>query len=278
VKKDKNVRPEGDVVSDHVEQPLPGGADNYGAVVRVGDTVRRPLRSFSPAVHLLLKHLEAVDFRGAPRFRGIDEAGREILTYIPGDVALAPLPPWSRSERTVESVAALLADYHAAVASFRWPPDTPWNSYVEPPWNQGPLLCHNDLGRSNVVCRDGLAIAFIDFDRAAPARLEWELACAVQQWIPLRGEEDDPDVAGPRTARRIRRFCDVYGLTSASQRHAVLDAIRDSEAASLRMLEARVAEGHPAYVRFWKEGAADRIEARRLWLNHHRETLRSALD
>ncbi|WP_042375022.1 phosphotransferase [Streptacidiphilus neutrinimicus] len=260
------------------EEVLAGGAENRGAVVRVGDTVRRPQKPFSFAVHLLLQHLEAVGFEGAPRFLGIDDAGREVLDYIPGETVTATVPAWARRARTADSVARLLRDYHRAVSSFRWPSATPWDSSVEPPWAGGGLLCHNDPVRSNIVCRGGLAVALIDFDRAAPALPEWEIACAVRQWIPLRGEEDehDPESAGQRTAARIRRFCDVYGLEGGS-RLRVLDAIRDSEAASRVMLERRAAEGHPAYVRFLREGAADRIEARRLWLDRHAEALRDAM-
>lgn len=46
------------------EVPLSGGDVSEG-VVRVGDTVRRPLGAHSPAVHGLLRHLEAVAFDGA---------------------------------------------------------------------------------------------------------------------------------------------------------------------------------------------------------------------
>ncbi len=51
---------------------LAGGLANRGAVVRVGDTVRRPLRPGSSAVWALLDHLEGVGFGEAPRFLGID--------------------------------------------------------------------------------------------------------------------------------------------------------------------------------------------------------------
>ncbi|TDC77495.1 aminoglycoside phosphotransferase family protein, partial [Actinomadura sp. 7K507] len=43
--------------------PLSGGDVSEG-VVRVGDTVRRPLGAHSPAVHGVLRHLEAVGFDG----------------------------------------------------------------------------------------------------------------------------------------------------------------------------------------------------------------------
>ncbi|MFG2586681.1 hypothetical protein [Streptomyces sp. NPDC048438] len=86
------------------ESPLPGGSINH--VVRVGATVRRPASARRGFVSDLLKLFEAHTWPGAPRFRGIDEQGREVLTYIEGHVAresrqppTAAAPP--RSPRTV---------------------------------------------------------------------------------------------------------------------------------------------------------------------------------
>jgi hypothetical protein len=59
---------------------------NVSTVVRIADTVRRGTGPWTPAVHALLRYLEEVGFDGAPRVRGIDEQGREILTYLSGDV------------------------------------------------------------------------------------------------------------------------------------------------------------------------------------------------
>ena len=41
------------------EVPLVGGTNNRGLVVRQGDTVRRPLRVTSQAVHALLAYLDS---------------------------------------------------------------------------------------------------------------------------------------------------------------------------------------------------------------------------
>jgi hypothetical protein len=54
-------------------------------VVRVGDTVRRPLHPWTPAVHALLRHLEALEFPYSPRVLGIDGEGGEILTFLDGE-------------------------------------------------------------------------------------------------------------------------------------------------------------------------------------------------
>ena len=53
------------------EIPLADGS--MTTVVRVGDTVRRPVGRWTPAVHSLLRHLEAVGFEGAPRVLGFDD-------------------------------------------------------------------------------------------------------------------------------------------------------------------------------------------------------------
>src|SRR3954451_8300444 len=58
--------------------------DEHRPVVRVGDTVRRTMYPWSASVHLLLQHLESVGFGGAPRFLGIDDKGREVLSYVEG--------------------------------------------------------------------------------------------------------------------------------------------------------------------------------------------------
>jgi hypothetical protein len=72
-----------DVDRGQVEVPLTGGRVARG-VVRVAETVRRPLPADPDYVHGLLLHLERCGFEGAPRFLGIDSRGREILSYIEG--------------------------------------------------------------------------------------------------------------------------------------------------------------------------------------------------
>ncbi len=100
------------------EIPL-GGGNVSGGVVRIGETVRRPAGPWTPAVHALLGHLHAAGFHGAPRPLGLDEHGREVLTFIPGPVAWPDnfhlLGPDGRLHR----VARLIRDFHDAVTGFR---------------------------------------------------------------------------------------------------------------------------------------------------------------
>src|SRR5947209_20283111 len=63
------------------EIALLGGRLTPG-IVQVGDTVRRPPKGNVAFVHDLLLFLEDQGFPFAPRFLGMDEQGREILSYL----------------------------------------------------------------------------------------------------------------------------------------------------------------------------------------------------
>lgn len=90
-------------------------------VARRGDVVVRDTGPWTPAVHALLRHLEAVGFPAAPRVvgNGLDASGRETLTFIPGDFTHPG--PWSLDGAA--AVGALLRDLHAATTPFRPPAD-----------------------------------------------------------------------------------------------------------------------------------------------------------
>jgi len=62
-------------VPQELEVPLSGG-DLTEGLVRVGETVRRPRIAESDLVEALLLYLQRRGFDGAPRFMGIDDAGR----------------------------------------------------------------------------------------------------------------------------------------------------------------------------------------------------------
>lgn len=87
-------------------------------VVRIGKTIRRPIGVWTPAVHSLLEHLERAGFGGAPRPRGIDEPGREVLTLVVGEVAMRPWPAVLVSGDGLSQLARWLRAYHDAVADF----------------------------------------------------------------------------------------------------------------------------------------------------------------
>lgn len=198
------------------EEILHGGT--HGPVVRVGDTVRRAARPSTPAVSALLRHLELAGFTGAPRALGLDESGREVLSYIPGQVVgqrgSGTAPSFTRSEECLVGIARLLRQFHDATTTFKPPLDAAWTFQVGAP-RSGDVVCHNDIGLWNTVFRDGLPCAFIDFDTAAPAPREWDVAYVLYRFVPfvpdaiceIIGWSEPPD-----RRRRTERFCEAYGM------------------------------------------------------------------
>jgi hypothetical protein len=175
------------------EVPLEGGRVNVGAVVRVGDTVRRPLRPNSPFVHELLLHLEAAGFDGAPRFLGIDDEGREMLSCLPG-VPKVAAPDVTDEE--IRSVAGLLRRFHDAA----------------------PGVVHGDAAQWNVLWVDGRATALIDFDEARPGRPLEDVGYLA--WMALRLVPAGRPVEEQR--HRLALLAEAYGVRVDD---ALLDAI-----------------------------------------------------
>ncbi len=256
------------------EVPLVGGTANRGQVVRIGDTVRRPMRPTSPATHALLRHLADVGFAGAPKFLGLDAQGREILSYVPGTAITPPYPPWALTDEALVSVAELLRDYHRSLSSFDATPYT-WPRSAPAPF-AGELVSHNDVNLDNVVFRDGVAVALIDFDLASPGSRVWDVACAARLWAPLRPEQYIDDPRRGRAIRRFRLFADVYGLHD-SDREALVPAILENHVWSYDMVGTAAAHGHAGFSEYWAGGAMERAERTREWYVENADLLRGAL-
>jgi hypothetical protein len=256
------------------ELPLPGGFTNAGRVVRIGDTVRRPVRPTSPATWALLEHLERAGFDGAPRFLGLDEQGREVLSFMPGEAAIEPLGEWVFSDAALVSVAVLLRRYHDAVASFDCS-GVEWPDFVPPAFRDG-IVCHNDPNLDNVIFVDGAAVGLIDFDLAAPGSAVWDVTCAARLWAPLRDERDMPDAVRGRSLERLRRFVDAYGL-EAGERARIAEAAVETHDRCYRVVRAAVGSGHQPFARMWRGGGEQRAARTRAWLASHGAELSAAL-
>lgn len=255
------------------EVALEGGDVNVGAsvVVRVGATVRRQTGPQTPAVHALLRHFEAVGFEGAPRALGIDESGREMLTFVAGDAALAPAPA---GDEVVPALGRLLREMHDAQADLEPLCDAVWHSGpLRPP--PGEVICHNDLYPPNVVFRDGLPVALIDWDLAAPAPRLYDVASAANHWVPLAHDRRATQWGLPtdRRGERLRLLCDGYGL-AAGERLELLDVVahRNTMGYEIHRLWGGV-ERRPGWREMWDAGSGDEILARTAWFEAHRADL-----
>ena len=265
---------------DEPAEVLAGGVANADAVIRIGDTVRRPLREHASAVHALLSHLAAVGFAGAPRLLGVDEQGREMLAFLPGRVPISPYPAWSMSVAVLDSVAGLLRRFHDAQDGFVAPADAAWSTELADPSGSSEVICHNDVCPDNLVFDDRRdeAVAMIDFDFAAPGRTLWDVARTARQLGPLyaptfrRGYP-----AGLDAVTRAARVARGYGV-APDQADELVEAIEETARRGVEFVRRHVDAGHPAFIRMWEStGGWAAREADAEWLAQVAPSLRAAI-
>jgi tRNA A-37 threonylcarbamoyl transferase component Bud32 len=238
------------------EEGLPGGF--VTGPVRLGSTVRRRPAARAEFVHRLLHLFEEADWPGAPRFLGVDEAGREVLTYVDGHAAWEARQPaevWSQA--SLRRVGELVREFHDLTAG------TELAGSLE-------VVCHNDLSPRNTIYRDNgtrlRPVAFIDWDLAAPGRRIHDVALACWQYLGLG--PDVEDVAATATLMQV--ICDGYGL---SDRSDLVPTILWWEDRCWRGISDGAKAGEPGMVRLRDGGAVTAVQAAYHWTQQHRWAL-----
>lgn len=216
------------------------GAGEPGPV-RVGDTIRRPAHRRSQDIDELLQHLADAGFAGAPRPLGYDDRGRQVLTFIDGEVPGAG--PYRLSDARIRSAALLIRAFHDAAA-----PSVSGTGHE--------TVCHGDLGPHNTVFRGEDAVGIIDFDAdVGPGRRVDDLAHAV--WCFADLTETEVDVA--EQARKAALMCDTYGGVAVTEVVHALTARFDRARAQ------HLAAGRP--------GAAQVFDDLLRWMSLHGDRL-----
>lgn len=246
------------------EEALTGG--NMTAVVRRGAAVHRTAGPWTPTIHRLLDHLAARGVTWLPRPLGMDDQGREVLTYLPGTVPTYPLPGWVWEDHVLTAAGCWLAETHAAARDL----DTTGAVWQAPVHEPAEVVCLNDVAPYNMVFDDaGRLTGWIDVDMASPGPRAWDVAYLAYRLVPLSGQGDTgagaPDVG--RSRRRLARLCEAYGVAGD---RVPLDPAHVVEVAVARLHDlaaftaARAAEGAEhvaAHVRVYRDDAA--------WVERH---------
>ncbi|GAA2426596.1 phosphotransferase [Streptomyces macrosporus] len=242
------------------EHPLSGGFVND--VVRVGATVRRPRSARSAFVRDLLALFEERGWRGAPRFLGTDERGREVFEYVEGRAALTPEERRAaRTDAALVRVAELVREFHDLSAG------SALAGGME-------VVCHNDLSPRNTVHAvgepDRRPVAFVDWDIAAPGERVHDVAHVCWQYLDLGPTVTDV----PEAARRIRLIRDAYGAVDSGR---LVNTILWWQDRCWRGIEAGALRGEPAMVRLREAGAPAEVREAYRWVAAHRSELAAAL-
>lgn len=242
-----------------MEEPLGG---NVSAAVKVGNTVRRRAGPWTPAVHALLEHLHSAGFDLAPEPLGMDQQGRAVLRFIPGEVHQGwpePMPDWMyEDEVTLVAAAELLRRYHDVLATFTPPPDARWR-IVAPGAHE--VICHNDWAPYNALFDGHRPIAMLDWDTAGSGSRVWDVGLSAYTWVPLYPKANIPTVPMPMRASRLATFCSAYGGVEPS---AVLESLVEQLLFLADFIQAEANAGDPGFAKLaaWDAPARTREHAR----------------
>jgi hypothetical protein len=160
-------------------------------VVRVGETVHRTRSTSAGFAGSVLSCLETAGYAYAPRFLGIDEQGRDVLTFIPGEITDHPS---QRAPGAYATGGRMLRELHDATAGHELAGDRE-------------CLIHGDPGPFNTIFQNGLPVAFIDWDSCRPGDRLDDLGYLAWTWcIQSEGQVPVQD-----QARHLRELRDGYG-------------------------------------------------------------------
>ena len=241
------------------------------SVMRIGNTVRRSTGRWTPAVHSLLRYLEAVGFSGAPRLLGFDEMGREMLSFIPGETARRPWPKAMLEENGLTEVALFLRRYHDAVKDFEPPEDAEW--YVpQLTWRPGMIMRHGDIGPWNTVWEGRTLKGIIDWDFAEPGDPLGDISQFAWYAVPLRGEDhwrkagfsDKPDLRA-----RLLLLSETYGTDS----RAILDTLINLQSEEYRRTETLGGQGLHPWTLYYEREYLVELSEEHAWLRENYDTL-----
>ena len=238
--------------------PLIGG--NVNSVALKNNVVRRKLTSVSPAIHQLLKYLEARNFQGVPRLLDRDN-DYEYLSYFPGEPIFRP---WTNAIKTDEFISQLgewLKNYHHIVADFKLEGDVKFNWGLTHP-KSDTIVCHGDLGPWNCIQQDGKFKGIIDWDLARYGYAIDNVAEFVFEFIPFNPnlEETIGQVPDTILLRRLEVFCEAYGQIKPYEiiEHIPVYLIRMNTD-----LRNRAKLGVEPFVSFVAGGIADKLDRHR---------------
>ncbi len=236
-----------------IEEPLTGG--NVSAeVMRVGDTVRRPT---TPSVNAFLQHLEREGFEHAPRYVGTDDEGRQLLSWVPGQMRDA-LGPASLDE--LASVGGVIRQFHDASASFVVPEGAVWNVPIPP--DRHDLIVHHDLAPWNLVVEQD-QLTFIDWDGCGPGSRLWDLSYAAHGFAVIHAGMPVAEVAG-----RLAALVDGYRLDHAD-RVSLVPMLARRTRSMHDLLVAGDRDGVQPWARLFAEGHGDHWGGVTTYLSQH---------
>ncbi|WP_061015243.1 phosphotransferase [Microbacterium sp. CCH5-D1] len=244
------------------EEVLAGG-NASGAVVRIGDTVRKAWTAATLSVDHFVAAMRVAGV-DVPEPRGRDGRGRHVVEFVPGTLAMD-------GERLtvaeLRRVGSMIRGIHDASTRYTPRADAVWETAIVAPGAE--LICHNDLAPWNLVVGDRWV--FIDWDAAAPSTRLWDLAYAAQAFALSDVGRDPVDAS-----RDLAALVDGYRADDVMRRD-LPRGMEDRTAAMLALLERSHAVGDEPWASMHVDGHGDHWADALRYVREHRAVWAGAL-
>lgn len=191
----------------------------------------------TPAVHELLHVWETAGITETPRVLGLDERGREILTFLEGAPLVEQPAELQWDPEILRAAGRLLRRLHDASTPLLGG-DRSWRSPSREP---AEVICHGDFAPYNLLVSGGRLSGVIDVDFAGPGPRLWDLSYLAYRMTPYAEDAAGFDAArhGERE-ERIAALIAAYGIRYS--RSAVRAAIAERLIWLAEFTDARAAE------------------------------------
>jgi len=255
-------------MGDDTEAPVPGAGLHDRAIVRAGDTVRRPAGRWTGSVQHMLRWLREHGFDLAPQPLGIDSAGREVIAFIEGRDQGWPFIPEILSAGGAEELGQLAARLRSALAAYQCPPDARWQ-FADGAPGPGQAMQHGDLGPWNLRWGHGGQVAgVLDWDFAQPGDPWFDTGHLAWFTVPLMDDERARARGFPQRPDRAARLAAFAAGTGMPEDELVRAACRAQAEYQRRVVSRGSSPGTP-WESYYNLGFHELAAADRAWTAAH---------